>query len=458
MKKNIFFLTLFSCVYLILSFALYKNVSHENPHRDIDSVNYEKKADKFTKNFNWSPTASEQSSLVQQPNGYPKFMALVYKAFGKRDAPPTGGFNPPTGEFNSLIWIQILLTLLSSFLLFFATKHIFGNTVALLAHGLFCINLGYLVFAQFILAEALLTFFLLLFLERFFCFLKTGNKNPLGLAGFFLGTSIFIKPAALYFIIPLTAVFFIFYQKSHAKKLLLTLILVAGFFLPMFLFQTTGRSLGDYNLYVWFWSKAETDQQVFTNATERNEVFTKAIQEREALITGDPQNSKNWCELKKQFWGAVFKNPALFIKTWVKEMAKTFLGLFTSNLKVLVEPTTKGGDVSFFFTQGSVFDRVHQYITRGSEKLWVHVVGYLEFIFSILKYLFALLALIWLFVRKKWFLLFFFMSYIFYFSLVTGFDGCARYRIMFEFVLLLLTALGIKIMQVRDKNSVTLLL
>jgi hypothetical protein len=36
-----------------------------------------------------------------------------------------------------------------------------------------------------------------------------------------------------------------------------------------------------------------------------------------------------------------------------------------------------------------------------------------------------------------------FIAYLAYFSLITGHDGCARFRMLFEFVLIVLAALGV---------------
>jgi hypothetical protein len=79
------------------------------------------------------------------------------------------------------------------------------------------------------------------------------------------------------------------------------------------------------------------------------------------------------------------------------------------------------------------------------------MVGVLEIVFNLARYLFAFIALCWLVVRRRWFLFLFFSTYMFYFTLVTGFDGCARYRTMFEFVLLLLAALGVTILCAPEK-------
>ena len=168
------------------------------------------------------------------------------------------------------------------------------------------------------------------------------------------------------------------------------------------------------------------------------------------MITGNPLEKQSWAKLRNQFWQAVRRNPTIFITTWIREMIKTYLGLFSTNIKVLVEPETKGGDVSFSYTRGSIATRIQQYITAGTTKPILKLVGFLEFAFNILKYLLSVLALLWLLttggfnpLTRECFLAGFFSCYLCYFALVTGFDGCSRYRTMFEFVLLLLAAVGI---------------
>jgi len=450
-KNNFLFLSLFCVIYLFLSLSLYKNVAKDNPHRDIDSPGYERQALVWAQSslFAWNLVGSNLQSphkskppLVQQPVGYPLFIGMIYKLFGTQDI--------------FLIWIQILLTLLSGLLLFFATAHLFAPTVARIAFALFCVNVGYITFAQFILAEALLLFFLLLFLERFLYFVKTSRPTALGTAGLALGISTAVKPAALYYIIPLLILFipFVIARKSLSlrSKLLLPLILCFSFFVPikgyqLYNYATYGvanvGALGKYNLYVWFWSKVATDQQNPENSARRNKLFSEEQKKRVALIKGNPLKPSSWANLQKEFFDAVAKKPYIFVKTWIREMLKTYLGLYTTNLKVLVESNLKGGDVSFSYTDGSIGNRIYQYITRGTEKPIIQLIGFYEFGWNLIKYLFVLIALLWLLMKRRWFLACFFSSYLFYFALVTGFDGCARYRTMFEFILLLLAALGI---------------
>jgi hypothetical protein len=247
---------------------------------------------------------------------------------------------------------------------------------------LFTCNIGYLILPQFILSESLTIFFLILFVERFFYFIQTQKLFPLALAGLALGAATLINPATLYFIIPL--IIFIACTTKH-KKLLALLLFTASFFIPITSYQAYQYS--------------------------HKEVLTQE------------QNLK-----------------VIYPSSPIRKMLKTHLDLYTTNLKVLIEPTQA---ITSFSTHGPIFTRIKDYITTGTTHTWLKIIGLIEFIWNLLKYLLALLALLWLLRQKQWGILFFFTSYIFYFSLVTGFDGCARYRTMFDFLLLILAAIGI---------------
>ena len=300
LTRSLLSITFFSLIYLILSFFLYRGIpQNNNIHRDVDSQNYVDKATLFYKEGVFFE--GKKPPLVQQPIGYPLFIGTIYKMFGTKNS------NPPTSDA-VLIWIQILLTIFSGILLFFAAKHIFGQNIALITHALFMLNLGTIVFAQFILAETLLTFFLILFLERFLYFLKhilykdTFLNHALISACFALGLSVLVKPAALYYIF-VVAIFLVpFFINSNAflkqsafiKNAIPKMLFLIAFFAPIKLYKFYNSynmtnshkaihfdSLKNYNLYVWFWSKIKTDQKkppkgiTFHAGTIRNEIFGK---------------------------------------------------------------------------------------------------------------------------------------------------------------------------------------
>lgn len=451
--KQCYSLFFFSALSLILSCILYHNITTPHPHHDIDSPGYEEKAQIFynTNSFVTNPNAPPP--IVQQPLGYPLFMGLIYKAFGTHN--------------KFVIWLQILLFLLSGLLLFIAVQHICNTTIALLAHAFFSINIGYLVFAQFILAETLLLFFLILFLERFLYFVKTMSNWALYTSGLSLGISILIKPAALYYILSLLTILipFVWLQQGKVSKKALTIVIfTCTFLLPIQGYQLYNyliynsphfSALDKYNMYVWFWSKVATEEQAPETAEIKQKLFASEQDKRMQKISGNPLKPSSWKKLRRGFWKAVWSNPLPFITTWTREMIKTHLGLYTTNLKVLIEPNTRGGDVSFFHTKGSTLNRVQQYVTNGTNNPVIKSIGFFELLWNALKYFFACIALMWLLYRRKWFIFYFFFSYISYFTFVTGFDGCARYRTMFDFVLLILAAMGTYLFAAKlyDKND-----
>jgi hypothetical protein len=69
-------------------------------------------------------------------------------------------------------------------------------------------------------------------------------------------------------------------------------------------------------------------------------------------------------------------------------------------------------------------------------------VGIFEVFWSIARYFLCLVAVFELIRRKKMGLLFLLLIFIGYFSFITGHDGCARFRMMFEFLLIALAAGG----------------
>jgi hypothetical protein len=412
-----------SCVtFLILSVVLYKQVATINAHCDVDSTAYIQDGKHFYKN-------SSFCNLGKMPYyslGYPLIIGLIYKLFGENNL--------------TIILLQILISLLSLFLIFKTTQKLFGHTTAIISTALFSINIGYLTFSQFILTEILLSLFLLLFFERFLQFLETKNLSNLAAAGLSLGISIFVKPAAIYYPIFLAPIFY-FTAKNTVKsvKLLLLFLLtlslpVAGYIIhnKIVLGQFHLGAYGDVNSYFWLLPNVLSE----TNATNSDI-------ERIKLQRIDQQLGRE--AVKQIFVNTLQKHPITFVYVIAKNVLKTFLGLFSTNLKVLVENNTGGGDISFFKSTGTILDKIKAYICMGTTKAWVKAVATYEFIWQSLRYILCLLALIFLFSKQRFAILYFFLSYIFYFSMITGHDGCARFRMMFEFSLIILAAMGIYI-------------
>jgi hypothetical protein len=86
----------------------------------------------------------------------------------------------------------------------------------------------------------------------------------------------------------------------------------------------------------------------------------------------------------------------------------------------------------------------------GTTSKVIILLGCLEAVWSIIRLFLIVTALIYLALKKHIFELLIFISWIVYFPLLTGFDGCGRYRLVIEPILSVLAAAGFYVI----KNSI----
>ncbi|KKQ10741.1 MAG: Oligosaccharyl transferase STT3 subunit [candidate division TM6 bacterium GW2011_GWF2_36_6] len=436
-SKTLSILVLFSFIFLNLSILLYLQIDPLKYHSDVDSSAYLGKAELLYKSGTYAPTPAFEN-MPYFVLGYPTFMAMVYKI--------------TSDSINFLIWAQMLLVLLAAFLIFLTARRLFNESVGIIAFALTCLNLGFLVFAQFILTETLLSFLFIAFIERFSLYLTEKKSSALYLSGLILGLSVCVKPAALYYPLLLIPLLYFLNKNNPQKSKFLTTFSIM-FLIPIFFYMAHNKAAFDefkisklesQNIYFWFYPNVLAFVHGATSDQERAKLQLIAGSDYERIDV-----------VKKMFWDDFKLYPfILYPYIWGKNVIKTFLGLYTSNLKVLVEPNVHGGDISFFKTQGTLIQKAWTYIQAGATFQWVKIVGLLEAIWSLLRYFLCLIALMWLFYKKRFDLLGLFLSFIFYFSIITGHDGCARFRMMFEFILIILAALGLWLIIKRGKHGI----
>ncbi len=417
--KNNYFAKFFATLFFALaSLLLFHQVREHNSHTDVDSSAYLMNAEKFAQetSFAWLKHVPYYSL------GYPLVMGILYKIFGQSKT--------------IIIIFQCLLSLLSMLLLHSLAHRIFNQQVARYTLLFFACNIGYLTFTQFILTEILLAFLLLLFFERFTVFLQTKQTWALFFAALSLGCSIVVKPAGFYF--PLLLLPVIFFVSSHKIKSFVVLAL--AFSVPVISYQMHNKlvfgqaktgSLQAVNLCYWYFPHILAEKNGTNSDIER-----RNLQNYAAEHGGDHA-------VKAYLFRTILDHPFLSVYAWMKNVFKTCTGLYLTNLKVLVDENVFGGKISYFRINGKLFNKVVTYITSGTDFVWLHVVGFFELFYSLLRYCFVAIALVNLLVKKRWSLVYFISSYLFYFSMITGHDGCARFRMLFEFVLILLAALGL---------------
>jgi hypothetical protein len=180
------------------------------------------------------------------------------------------------------------------------------------------------------------------------------------------------------------------------------------------------------NLYYWFLPNVLAAQNGTTSDAERLRL--------QAMATAP----NDFSAVSALFGQTVRERPLLCGKVWMTNVVKTALGLYTTNLKVLVEPGVHGGDISFFKEKS-----LWGYIKAGATKPWVIAVGVFEVLYSALRYLLCLAAFFVFYRRRQYVLLILCLGVLGYFFMITGHDGCARFRMMIEWLLMVLAAGGL---------------
>ncbi|MBD3272782.1 hypothetical protein GF385_00325 [Candidatus Dependentiae bacterium] len=429
--KEIYFLV-FSVIFLLLANFLnnfVRTTNYVDPFQDIDSKGYIYNAEMFYKHG----TFLKGQNAPYFSLGYPAFMGLVYKYFKPKN--------------NSVVWVQIFLALFTCFFIFYSASFIFGHNIGIVAFILSTINIGFITFSNFILAETLLTFLLSLFLLLFILFLRKKKLFYVFFSGLVLGISIFVKPAAIYFILP---ILLLIAYLSNGMRIKAIILFALSFYLPVFSYMYYNKvnfgyfsiaPLGNENLYLYLYPKVLAKKNNTNMQTEQKKLSK--------MLEGSKLNPKSWVKIKKQFKKDFKKKPRLFISIWLKNVLKTFLGLYTTNLKVLTNKYLDGGDLSFFKIKGTFFKRVKKYINSGTKYFTIRLIGSLEAFWTILRYFLVLLGFIFLLIKREFKYFFFLLFYIFYFSMITGHDGCARFRMMFEPALIILASQGLFIIYYR---------
>ncbi len=418
-----------SCViFAILTGLIYLMVPTPDSHLEIDSSGYERIAVHFAQTSRLECPQRPDLHPVQT-FAYPLFLGLIYKVAGH--------------SYGWIVFVQCLLALLCGLFIYCIALHLFNQWVARLAIAVWSINLGFLVYVQFLLTEILFVTFLLAFLDQFVIYLKKKELFNVLVAGFLLGCSVVIKPAALLFIFPLMIFILLFTSGNWRKKIMACILCSSFFYLPVIVYMTRNKicyghfriaPMMDEILYKYFVSRVQGALQ--------NRSHMDVLRD-EAMVSGTHEFNEDGFKSSQQFLiSTAMQRPFLILQIWFLNVFKTFVGLYTTQWKVLLEPAVQGGDCSFFKTSGGFLERIHMYITCGTESKLLQSMGYLEALWTIIRYLLILVACWYLMYSRQYNLLIFFIMYVGYFTMITGHDGCARYRMMIEPLLLIWSCLG----------------
>lgn len=401
-------------IFFLLSFVLFKQVPPSKNHMDLDSGAYVQAANFLLRDGSFA-------MLKQQPYyelGYPLFLAGIKKI----------------GDES--VWfavaVQALLAWLIALLIWRITRLLFNRRAAWIAYAFAILHVGFLVFAQFFLTEILLILLLCITIERLLVFLQTQRLSALAFAGFTLGLSCTVKAVAVLFLLPLALFIGVFsWRQEMFKKLAVLLsmfILSYGTYVAhnqVTFIQHAHSSMAKINLFYWYYPRLRAE----INGTD-------SYQEQRSLQRVPFEN------LPSMLVNDVLDYPGKAFIALAKNWLKTLLGLYTSNVKLLVDNAFVSGCLSFFTLKGSFIQRLCGYISGHTEHAWIKWLGCIEAALLLFRYILLPFGFWALCARQRWWDVAFIVLYLGYFLGISGHDGCARFRMMIDMIILALAAGG----------------
>ena len=414
-------------IFSIVSMVLYWYAPSVTAHFEGDSIRYYFIAQHITL----------LKEIPLEVLGYPVFLSLIYHLIS-----------------HSMVYIilfQVLLSigcllLLRRIMWFFVG--IEGETIVTI---LWLLNLGFLIYSQLLLIEVILAFFYLWFIERILTFYYKPSYRFIIEAGFILGFSILLRPASLFYACCFAPFLLFIQKKSFFYRFIACLLFLGSFYVPIGFYMTINYWLFNQfiicpvmnvNLFHFFYPK-------LIAALKEQEIFNHPFM---LLINKDITQQHITIDTQRNLFRLMMTYPFISIKIWLINMLKSAIGLYQTQWKLYFELADQA--TSYFTLPGNWFVRMKLYICSGTIALWLQGLGWYELIYLIVEYVSAGIGSLWLLAQRKIWLFFFAISFVLYGLLITGPDGSGRFRMMIEPWLLVLTALGLTLLIVKNKKKV----
>jgi hypothetical protein len=425
-KRDTIVLILAIGSFVAVSFWLFISAPSLFVHFSLDSFKY----DFLARNLH------EIKSIPLEVMGYPFLLHVIYKAAGY--------------SIGTVVFVQTVFSLFSLLLFLRIAKALGGQQTQIFMICFWIANLGFLVYSQLYLLEITLTLFYLLFIERIISYYERPSCIAIIGAALALGISILIRPAALFYAWCFVPFLLFVRKKTFFYRVGSSILFFIIFHFPVISYMVLNYKLFgmfalcpvmNVNLFLFFYPKLVLGLQQQGVSDRLTGVINNFIRLND--FSSDAQSV---------LFQLVLKYPFLTLKIWFLNILKTYFGLYQVEWKLFFDNGGQG--VSFFSLGDSWLMNIKHYIMQGTDKVWLHMLGWYEIVYLLLEYIFAFIGTLFLFVKKKFWIGFFALSFVLYFGLVTGPDGSGRFRMMSEPWLLVLASLGGAWACARcDKNS-----
>jgi 4-amino-4-deoxy-L-arabinose transferase-like glycosyltransferase len=408
-------------VFSLNSIILYTYAPSIDAHFELDSYVYDYWGRYFLEHGSFFDPSLAR--IPMQPVGYHFFVTTLYALGGS--------------DYRWIIFVQFLMTIGCLLFIYSLAKRISNETIARISMAAGAFHIGFLVYSQLILAEILTTFLWLLFFDRVLRWLNSQSAFCLAQAFIVLALSTLVKPLGLVYIYPFL-VFIAFYAQGTIKRKFLLLLMGSTlFFTPILLYM--------YSNYILYGAFIFAPMMAVNMCQFMCKLISSITQQPydELLVHYMPTQAHYF---DKAAWYPVYDTlteyislfPLKTIIIWLINVIKTALGLFGTQLKVFLNPALKGGACSYF-NQSSW--NLWQYITYGSLSPIVSMLCLLEAIANLVRLVCIPLGLYAL--RQNRSIFVFILTGIVTTIVITGTDGCARYRMPMEGFYIILTVIGL---------------
>jgi len=404
----------------------------------------------------WNKEVVDTTIIVSDASGYHQLALslLSNKTFDAFDAFRTPGYPFFVALLYSIsdesVWfvllIQILLNIISVWLVYKTASIIFSHKIALFSAFLFAIDIHQALYAVTLLTDILFVFLFLASVYYLCKNIKENNFSSICLSALFLGIATLVRPIS--FLFPFVAVFFILVLSN----LKLNMKLVYSFvFSIIFIVTISPWLLHNYSKYgeaklssisgsnLLFYNVGYTEVYKSGKPIEQVNSSLKDIAIKQGIDTIDVnsfKNSKIYSNIATQY---IKDNFILYCKVHFMGIVNMYAGLGTQHITSIFHLKSKPLNVGQFGGP-DIFTRLIDFFR--SKTLGEIFIAFGVGFYMLINYFFTFYA-IFLLIRKNEKFLFLFILIILYFSALTGVVGLVRYRIPFMPFINILCAVGL---------------
>lgn len=437
--KKMAYLLLFAFVVRVLVFIRFQPWLDEVITKQIlifDSLGYHNLALCIKNNFTFCGNAFRTPA-------YPFFISIVYFISGNHVA--------------HVIFAQIILSLISIFLVYKIGKELFSEKIGFIAAVLFSLDLHHLIFVYYILTETIYTTVFLLALLFYIKAIKNNQLKYFLFTGILYGISSLIRPISQFYIYCVFAFTLIYYFKNWKNSLRFSFLLLIGYFLSVAPWCARNyneyghfalSNIKGYNLLFWNASYYEAKRQHKT-IEEINQSFSVELEKMGWRKDANPfEKEKYDGELASKIIKANFTD---YLKTHLIGTIKIHLSLGTQSLTEVLHIPSKKFSEEEKYTNG-IFTLMQKFFAQ--KTIAEILLGLFVAVFLAIIYCFAIIG-IWRMIKtKQTLIMLFLLGSAGYFALISGIISYARYRLPSIPFYILLASVGIVWLLDKRKKTV----